>query len=218
LVARLQQRRSLNKEQDMMIASRIAFLSVAVMMAGACVNDVENVDDVGADDFGDEPFEDADAEISADQFVPEVTELGRLDEPTHDERSLIAAGSMHAWSITVVRGVAGLGATFGDGNAPDLYVKRACGGAYRNRTLVKPNTTFPFWNHTLLAASQTDEYIKSCSLELWDDDANGDDYGGKVYLRPIADEMIRNGWKSMTRKVWFTANDDVLVYVTLTRR
>jgi hypothetical protein len=202
----------------MTIGSRVTFLALSALMTGACVGDIEGTDEeLDADDIVDiEEGEIDGTDVDAEQLVPELFEPERIDEQV--DSSQIAASGLHSWSITVVRGVAGLGATFGDGNAPDLYVKRICGGLYRNRTLVKYNTTSPYWNSTLMAASQTDDYVKSCSLELWDDDSNGDDFGGRIYLRSYADEMIRNGWSSITRSVRLTANDPVIVYFKLTRR
>src|SRR5262245_6448332 len=59
-----------------------------------------------------------------------------------DVRTAVTDGKValayHTWIIEVVQGHTP--SKWGDGNAPDLYVKRFCGGAYRNKTPTDWNT------------------------------------------------------------------------------
>ncbi len=206
----------------MITSSRALVLPFATLLAGACVADVEGLhteDELGDDSSTlDDDFteDDARGDDHFERSAPEGVDPDILLEPNHDDADLIVASGFRSWSITIVSGVAGPNANFGDGNAPDLYVKRFCGGAYRNRTPVEYNTTTPKWNSTLLGAANVD-YTRSCYLELWDHDGNTHDFGGRVYLKDQVDTMVRLGLKIMTRKPTFTYDDDVAVYVMLKR-
>jgi hypothetical protein len=118
---------------------------------------------------------------------------------TQEEMALTGSG---AWQIYLERG--GTVSAWGDGNAPDLYVKRYCGGAYRNRSATIHNDYTPEWFELLLSAHATDGYVKSCYLELWEHDKNPDDYIGKANLNEIAQEAIERSpgmWAKKTYQV-----------------
>ncbi len=200
----------------MKIESHCSVFSLVALLAGACVAEVGGEP---GDEIIDDDTEDRDEHAEVDRAALELTEPERnIDDETPTNDGGLIAATLRNWSINVWYGAAGLSADFGDGDKPDLYVKRFCGGSYRNQTRVVSNSTGPFWNETLLSTATTDSYIKSCYMELWDADSNAHDYGGRVDLSGIADEMLRNGWTSITRKRTFTANDDVIVYFRLTRR
>lgn len=193
--------------------------ALAAVLAGGCAVDVgdEAID-------GDEGGADADAIDSARSDDPIVdrsdAELAALEVTPaldSDDSELLAATASQRWSIIIHYGTSASTADFGDGNAPDLYIKRFCGGAYRNKTGVAYNTTSPRWYSRLLDAVQSTSYVRSCYLELWDEDGNADDYGGRLYLAPYVDAIIANGWSFVSRSASFTTNDDVKVYFYIRR-
>jgi hypothetical protein len=96
-------------------------------------------------------------------------------------------------------------------------VKRFCGGAYRNRTGVVANSVTPEWQSSLVNSEHADSYIRSCYLELWDSDSNGDDFGGRIYLAPYINEPINKGYPTKVFRLRFTANDDITVLVSIMR-
>ncbi len=196
--------------------------ALVAFLAGACVDGIEPVDEEGlsgyaddtdgADDGPDDGNGDA-----VDRATPEHAEPDRVSEVDEQAVGLIAAGSGHTWTLTILNGNTGSLSDFGDGDAPDLYVKRFCANQYRNKTQVVNNSTRPIWNRTLLSAFLSNAYMRTCYIELWDADANGHDYGGRVSLGQYVDEMTRYGLSSIIRQTLFTADDDTVVYIKLQR-
>ncbi len=197
----------------MMSETYRAVVSILAVMASACAIEVGEPDDELVEE-GELDLEQGDVTEGRLEGVPE---LERLTDPTEGDTELISSSTSPTWKITVVKAIGDDTPDFGDGNAPDLYVVRYCNGRFTNATPVAENMTSPVWNYPILSLKRSDDYVASCSLELWDKDNNAHDFGGRYSLKYVVDQMLRSGSPSMVAKARMTANDDMDLYIKAER-